>query len=267
MEKALDGCPNTLIKNKKGVYKMKFSRSLKTHFGFSNVDAAHKSNLVQNVFSNVANSYDVMNDFMSLGVHRYWKSHFVKRMSPMPTMNVLDVAGGTGDIAFKINSYSPSTTIKVIDLNREMLIHGQKRNKSRHIEFEQGNAEELVAIPDNSQDVYCIVFGIRNCTHIHKVVNEAHRVLKIGGRIMVMEFSKVHPLFQPAYDWYSFNIIPQLGKYVANDEASYKYLVESIRMFPTQDEFQQVLSQKFTVDPFENLTGGIATIWSGYKVN
>ena len=245
---------------------IRFSRSLKTHFGFKNVEATSKSGMVQDVFSNVANNYDRMNDFMSFGVHRCWKSHFVQKMSPMPNMKVLDVAGGTGDIAYKIHSSSPSTQIQVVDLNKEMLKFGQDKNKTNSIQFTHGNAEDLNDIPSNSQDIYCIVFGIRNCTNIEKVISEAHRVLKRGGRMMVMEFSKVHPVIQPLYDWYSFNVIPQLGKYVANDEESYQYLVESIRMFPSQDEFQGMMSRRFEMDPFEDLTGGVATVWSGYKL-
>eukprot|EP00834_Sanchytrium_tribonematis_P001344 NODE_32_length_37098_cov_1.132760.p14 type:complete len:247 gc:universal NODE_32_length_37098_cov_1.132760:35092-35832(+) len=245
---------------------LRFSRSLKTHFGFQNVESERKAFLVQDVFSKVANKYDLMNDFMSLGVHRCWKSHFVKRLSPLPNMKVLDVAGGTGDVAFKIHRLSPYTQIEVVDLNKEMLNVGENKNSSNLIKFTHSNAEDLKEIESDSRDVYCIVFGIRNCTHIDKVIKEAHRVLRRGGRIMVMEFSKVHPLLQPAYDWYSFNIIPQIGKYVSNDEASYKYLVESIRMFPSQDDFQSLMAEHFTMDKYEDLTGGIATIWSGYKI-
>eukprot|EP00835_Amoeboradix_gromovi_P004092 NODE_300_length_11422_cov_0.297978.p4 type:complete len:248 gc:universal NODE_300_length_11422_cov_0.297978:1006-1749(+) len=245
---------------------IKFSRTVKTHFGFKNVDASAKSTLVQDVFSNVANNYDTMNDFMSMGVHRCWKQHFVQRMAPVPSMTVLDVAGGTGDIAYKIHKYAPSTKIQVLDLNKEMLRFGQAKNNTNTIKFIHGNAEDLLDIPSDSQDVYSIVFGIRNCTNIDKVISEAHRVLKLGGRMMVMEFSKVHPLVQPFYDWYSFNVIPQIGRYIAKDEKSYRYLVESIRMFPTQDEFQTMMAEHFEMEKFEDLSGGIATIWSGYKL-
>lgn len=246
---------------------LRICRTLKTHFGFKDVDSHSKTNMVQGVFSKVAGSYDLMNDFMSLGVHRYWKQHFVRRMSPVANMRLLDMAGGTGDIAQRVVSVSPMTSVKVMDLNMAMLNAGQKRNKSSMVQFQQGNAEDLSEIPSESQDVYSIVFGIRNCTHIDRVIKEAHRVLKVGGRIMIMEFSSVHPVLRPVYDWYSFQVIPKLGKYVANDEESYQYLVESIRMFPSQEDFQEQLSAHFVMEPYEDLNAGIATIWSGYKMS
>ncbi|KAL2916422.1 hypothetical protein HK105_204178 [Polyrhizophydium stewartii] len=255
-----------------------------THFGFRTVRKDDKETLVGEVFRNVADKYDVMNDFMSGGIHRLWKDHFISSIAPSPTTQLLDVAGGTGDIAFRFLDYIKSrhgglgsANVKVVDINPAMLQVGRERAlkmgypaDSPHISFHEGNAEHLVDIPDASVDAYTIAFGIRNCTNVDQVVREAYRVLKPGGRFTCLEFSSVHnPLIRGVYDLYSFQVIPVLGQLVANDRASYEYLVESIRKFPPQIEFARMIQDAgFTVvgQGWEDLTFGVAAIHSGFKV-
>ncbi len=250
-------------------------------FGYEDIPEHEKTSRVGAVFSNVSRSYDRMNDAMSLGLHRLWKDRLVTKLGPFPGMHHLDVAGGTGDVAFRIAARlqklgtdgSPdSGSVTVCDINHSMLEQGQaKASKGiaggHLLSWVVGNAEQL-PFPDSSFDSYTIAFGIRNVTRIQQAVHEAARVLKSGGRFMCLEFSHVDiPLLREAYDLYSFNVIPQLGKAIANDEASYQYLVESIRRFPPRDEFAAMLQIAGLqhVD-CEILTGGVVALHSGFKV-
>jgi 2-methoxy-6-polyprenyl-1,4-benzoquinol methylase len=263
-------------------------------FGFKKVQSEERQSLVNSVFSNVASAYDVMNDLMSFGVHRLWKDYFINeagvlkpkriiengRVSGYETVNIIDVAGGTGDIAFKLlekhRKYDPSLNnikVTVYDINSEMLKVGQSNATNRgisldNLDFVEGNAENLAGIPDNSVDLYTISFGIRNVTNIPQALKEAHRVLKKGGRFMCLEFSKVqNPMFREIYKQYSFNVIPAVGKLVANDYDSYKYLVESIEMFLTQEEFKKLIQEAgFKNVTYTNLTNGIVALHSGFKL-
>ncbi|ORY05444.1 ubiquinone/menaquinone [Basidiobolus meristosporus CBS 931.73] len=253
-----------------------------THFGFTNVPESEKETLVGQVFANVASKYDIMNDAMSGGVHRLWKDHFIRKMDPAPGTKLLDVAGGTGDIAMRFLNYckevhgDKTASVTMMDINPNMLKVGEERfqqtpyHGSGQISFKVGNAEKLTEVPDSSVDVYTIAFGIRNCTHVDKVLEEAHRVLKPGGRFMCLEFSRVDtPIISSIYDLYSFHVIPAVGEIVANDRNSYQYLVESIRKFPDQKTFAQMIRNAgFTTvgDGYENLTFGVAAIHSGIKL-
>ncbi|KAI7885039.1 UbiE/COQ5 methyltransferase [Lichtheimia hyalospora FSU 10163] len=253
-----------------------------THFGFRNVPEEQKESLVHQVFANVAGNYDVMNDAMSLGIHRIWKDQFIRSMAPGPGTKLLDVAGGTGDIAMRFLDYCKNihrdntSHVTMVDINPHMLEEGKKRFASsqyantNQTEFMVQNAEKLENIPDESMDVYTIAFGIRNCTHVDRVVKEAYRVLKPGGRFMCLEFSQVdNPLISKVYDIYSFDVIPVLGQVIAKDRDSYQYLVESIRKFPPQEDFAQIIRDAgfSTVGKgYEDLTFGVAAIHSGYKI-
>ncbi|KAJ1668466.1 hypothetical protein IW140_000297 [Coemansia sp. RSA 1813] len=252
-----------------------------THFGFKTVPKEMKESLVRNVFSNVASKYDLMNDAMSVGVHRLWKDHFIRKMAPAPGTKLLDVAGGTGDIAQRFLQYQERingdnvSSVHLVDINPEMLQEGERRFSGSkwaledRVAFTVGNAENLEFIEDNSFDVYTISFGIRNCTNPDRVVREAFRVLKPGGRFMCLEFSRVdNPVLAALYDAHSFHVIPALGELLANDRKSYEYLVESIRRFPPQNEFAQIIRDAgFTTigKGYENLTFGTVAIHSGYK--
>ncbi|MCE3232953.1 MAG: bifunctional demethylmenaquinone methyltransferase/2-methoxy-6-polyprenyl,4-benzoquinol methylase, partial [Rickettsiaceae bacterium] len=210
--------------------------SEKTHFGFKEVDKEEKESLVKGVFSSVASKYDIMNDVMSFGVHRIWKDKFISMLAPKDGSRLLDVAGGTGDIAFRFLKSCKGGGVTVCDINPNMLEEGRKnaidKNRLNGLEWLCGNAEKL-PLPNSSYDYYTIAFGIRNVTDIPAALKEAHRVLKPGGRFMCLEFSKVeNSLMANLYDFYSFKVIPQMGKLVANDSESYQYLVESIRKFP-----------------------------------
>lgn len=240
-------------------------------FGFRPVDASHKEDLVKGVFNNVAENYDTMNDAMSLGVHRLWKRRFIQEAAPRSNEKMLDVAGGTGDIAFLARKKAPDLDVTVCDINEEMLRVGQRRAIDRghmnEIGFVTGNAEHL-PFPDHSFDIYTISFGLRNVTHIDKALSEAFRVLKPGGRMLVLEFSDVKvPLLNKIYDLYSFHIIPKLGKAIAKDEDSYQYLVESIRQFPDQKNLaERMRAAGFEKIRWTNLSGGIAAIHKGWKI-
>ena len=220
-----------------------------THFGFDTVLQSKKAGLVHNVFSNVASNYDVMNDAMSLGIHHLWKDALINWINPQPGQKLLDVAGGTGDVSFRFMERSKGLAYAtILDMTESMLIEGQKRSEakafSENLDWVCGDAMSL-PFEENSFDVYTISFGIRNVVDIEKVIEEAHRVLRVGGRILVLEFGKIsNDLLQKIYDKYSFNIIPKLGKLIAGDEESYKYLVESIRKFPEQDQFSKLLSAR-----------------------
>jgi len=250
-----------------------------THFGNQQVEESEKSGKVYQVFESVADSYDLMNDVMSAGTHRLWKQHFVRNLNIRPAMNVLDMAGGTGDIAFKIfddfaarhSSDAVAPNIVISDINANMLDVGRERADKLQMKelfrWVQADAEDL-PFEDETFDVYTIAFGIRNTTHIERVLDEAFRVLKIGGRLSCLEFSHVNnPLLSEMYDEYSFQVIPVLGQVFANDWDSYQYLVESIRKFPTQDVFAEMIYEAgFSNVRYENLTFGVVAIHDGFKI-
>jgi demethylmenaquinone methyltransferase/2-methoxy-6-polyprenyl-1,4-benzoquinol methylase len=237
-------------------------------FGYETVDADEKTRRVGAVFSNVAAKYDVMNDAMSGGMHRLWKDQFVRRVKPQPGEAILDMAGGTGDIAFRMAERGAEVT--VADINQEMLDVGVGRAMERGIDglvWSRQNAEAL-AYPDRTFDAYTIAFGIRNVTHIDKALAEAFRVLKFGGRFLCLEFSTTEwPGFKEAYDVYSHKIVPQLGKAIAHDEDSYRYLIESIRRFPPMPEFERMIrAAGFERTKVEPIMGGLVAIHSGWKI-
>jgi len=242
-----------------------------THFGFRTVGADQKAGLVQGVFSRVASKYDVMNDLMSAGVHRLWKDAMMDWLAPRPGQRLIDVAGGTGDIAFRFLARAAGASAVVVDLTEPMLIEGRARAEAAAmggaLDWVVGDAMAL-PFADASFDVYTISFGIRNVTRIEAALAEAHRVLRPGGRLMVLEFSRmVSPALQWAYDRYSFNVIPVMGQIVAGDRDSYQYLVESIRRFPEQERFAAMIREAgFGQVRFRNLSMGIAALHSGWKI-
>jgi demethylmenaquinone methyltransferase / 2-methoxy-6-polyprenyl-1,4-benzoquinol methylase len=236
-------------------------------FGYRDVDATQKTGMVKGVFSNVAGKYDLMNDAMSAGAHRLWKDQFIKRVKPQPGEAILDMAGGTGDIAFRLHDRGAHVT--VADINPEMLAVGMDRaaKKGRSgLAWSEQNAEVL-DFADRQFDAYTIAFGIRNVTHIDKALAEAHRVLKFGGRFFCLEFSTtLWPGFADVYDAYSHHIVPKLGKLLANDEESYRYLIESIRRFPDMAKFETMIrTAGFTQTKVEPILGGLVAIHSGWK--
>ncbi|NQU56598.1 MAG: bifunctional demethylmenaquinone methyltransferase/2-methoxy-6-polyprenyl-1,4-benzoquinol methylase UbiE [Rhodospirillales bacterium] len=241
-----------------------------THFGFATVNANDKAAMVRGVFDNVATRYDLMNDLMSIGVHRLWKSSFIKSLKPRPDMKLIDVGGGTGDIAFKFLK-AGGGDVCVCDINDEMLGVGRDRAIDQGIlsgiEWLNGDAEKL-PVPDNSFDAYTTAFCIRNVTHIESALKEARRVLKPGGHFLCLEFSHVSlPLLENLYDAYSFKLLPWLGKVVAQDEDSYRYLAESIRQFPDQDTFAAMIRDAGLEQvTYNNLSGGIAAIHSAWRI-
>lgn len=245
----------------------------KANFGFATVDEGAKQDLVNTVFSRVARNYDLMNDVMSGGLHRLWKSDFVSVLAPPKSAvsyALLDVAGGTGDIALKALKVAGAGTHAVIcDISAEMMEVGRARGErfGERLSFVQGNAECL-PFEDRSFDAYTVAFGIRNVTRIDKALSEALRVLKPGGRFLCLEFSTVEvPLLDTLYDAYSFNAIPTLGALVAGDSASYRYLVESIRRFPDQKTFTGLIENAgFERVRYRNLSGGIAAIHSAWRL-
>ncbi|MFK7878900.1 bifunctional demethylmenaquinone methyltransferase/2-methoxy-6-polyprenyl-1,4-benzoquinol methylase UbiE [Roseobacter sp.] len=242
-----------------------------THFGFETLPEGEKAGRVQGVFSSVAGKYDVMNDVMSGGVHRLWKDAMMDWLAPRAGQKLLDVAGGTGDISFRFLKRAGSGHATVLDLTEPMLIEGRKRAEAEQmhdsLDWVVGDAMSL-PFEDNSFDVYTISFGIRNVTRPQEALNEAYRVLRPGGRLMVLEFSQLpNPMMQKAYDLYSFNVIPRLGQMIANDRDSYQYLVESIRNFPNQEMFLQMVKDAgFGNAKYRNLTMGIAALHSGWKL-
>ncbi|KAL5771566.1 hypothetical protein ACOSP7_015720 [Xanthoceras sorbifolium] len=261
-----------------------------TSFGFKEVREEEKSQMVGNVFSSVASNYDVMNDVMSGGLHRLWKDRLVSKLNPFPGMKHLDVAGGTGDVSFKIletinnikrralqdvleDDLMEETRIYVCDINPNMLNVGKRRalerglGENKSLVWVEGDAEAL-RFEDDTMDGYTIAFGIRNVTHIEKVLAEAYRVLKRGGRFLCLELSQVEvPLFKELYNYYSFSVIPAIGELVAGDRDSYQYLVESIRRFPPQEKFASMIADAgFQKVEYENLVGGVVAIHSGLKI-
>lgn len=242
-----------------------------THFGFETVPESAKAGRVQDVFGSVANRYDIMNDVMSGGIHRLWKDAMMDWLAPVAGQRLLDVAGGTGDIAFRFLKRAGQGQATVLDLTQEMLDEGRKRAEadqmSEQLDWLVGDAMAL-PFPNASFDVYTISFGIRNVTRPQDALNEAFRVLRPGGRLMVLEFSQIpNAALQWAYDRYSFNLIPAMGQLIANDRDSYQYLVESIRKFPDQEQFLAMVRRAgFENAKYRNLSAGIACLHSGWKI-
>ena len=238
------------------------------NFGDELVSPEEKTRRVGQVFSSVARRYDVMNDLMSGGMHRLWKDRFAARVKPRPGEEILDMAGGTGDVAFRMARCGARVT--VADINADMLEVGKERARRQglsNLSWQVENAERL-SFADARFDAYTIVFGIRNVTDIPAALSEAHRVLKRGGRFFCMEFSSSDwPGFSNLYDAYSSNVIPKVGKWVADDEESYRYLVESIRRFPKPRAFKAMVSEAgFVRAAAEPMLGGLVTIHSGWKI-
>ncbi|MGC9418903.1 MAG: bifunctional demethylmenaquinone methyltransferase/2-methoxy-6-polyprenyl-1,4-benzoquinol methylase UbiE [Rhodovulum sp.] len=242
-----------------------------THFGFQTVAEEEKAGMVHGVFTRVASRYDLMNDLMSGGIHRVWKDAMMDWLAPQPWQRLLDVAGGTGDISFRFLKRAPGAQAVVCDMTESMLVEGRKRADAEaladSLDWVTGDAMAL-PFADNSFDVVTNAFGTRNITRIQDWLDEAFRVLKPGGRLMILEFSQLpNPAMQWAYDRYSFNVIPVMGQIVANDRDSYQYLVESIRKFPDQETFAGMIRKAgFEQVKYRNLSMGIAALHSGWKL-
>ena len=242
-----------------------------THFGFETVPEGEKAGRVRGVFGSVASKYDIMNDVMSVGIHRVWKDAMMDWLAPRPGQRLLDVAGGTGDISFRFLKRAGHGHATVLDLTEPMLIEGRKRAEAEHmaasLDWIVGDAMAL-PFEDNTFDVYTISFGIRNVTRPQDALAEAFRVLRPGGRLMVLEFSQLpNDGLQKLYDLYSFNVIPRMGQMIAGDRDSYQYLVESIRKFPDQDTFLRMIQDAgFENAKYRNLSMGIAALHSGWKI-
>ena len=237
-------------------------------FGYEEIAPVEKTQRVGAVFSSVASRYDLMNDAMSGGMHRLWKDRFVRRVKPRESEHILDMAGGTGDIAFRMQAMG--ALITVADINPDMLDVGIERAQQRDIgglSWSEQNAETL-SFDNRSFDAYTIAFGIRNVTHINKALTEAHRVLKRGGRFFCLEFSTtLWPGFAEIYDAYSHKMVPKLGRLLANDEDSYRYLIESIRRFPDMATFECMIRDAgFVQTKVEPMLGGLVAIHSGWKI-
>jgi demethylmenaquinone methyltransferase/2-methoxy-6-polyprenyl-1,4-benzoquinol methylase len=248
------------------------SKGNTTHFGYQQVRAEEKAGKVAGVFHSVADSYDIMNDLMSMGVHRLWKRYTIEMSGVRAGQRVLDIAGGTGDLAAKFSALvGDSGEVVLADINESMLNVGRERLIDRgvlsNVEYVQANAECL-PFPDNYFDCITIAFGLRNVTDKDAALRSMHRVLKPGGRLLVLEFSKpVVPGLGPIYDIYSFKLLPMMGKLVAKDDASYRYLAESIRMHPGQDELKTMMENAgLERCEYFNLAGGIVALHRGYKL-
>lgn len=243
----------------------------KIDFGFQQVDWSEKAQRVKGVFDSVAPKYDLMNDLMSMGIHRLWKRHAIDTLGLLPHHSVLDLASGTGDLALRMAPLlNDEGKITLSDINESMLNIGKQRMiDAGHLraEYAVANAESL-PFADNSFDRITMAFGLRNVTDKQQALNELHRVLKPNGLLMVVEFSKViDPLLAKGYDWYSFNVLPHLGQLVANDKDSYQYLAESIRMHPDQETLADMFRQAGMVKvSYENLTAGVVAIHKGWKL-
>ncbi|XP_013143900.1 PREDICTED: 2-methoxy-6-polyprenyl-1,4-benzoquinol methylase, mitochondrial [Papilio polytes] len=260
-------------------------KSKQTHFGFKTVNEEEKWKKVHEVFETVAEKYDVMNDAMSLGIHRLWKDIFLQRLAPTHGTKLLDVAGGTGDISFRYIDYlknlgpapeNKQSLVIISDINQAMLDVGKVRAQRQGYTKESSGVDvqwlcsdaEKLALPDECVTAYTIAFGIRNCTHVDKVLEEAYRVLMPGGRFMCLEFSQLpNSGMQWLYDQYSFQVIPALGQLIAGQWKPYQYLVESIRQFPDQEKFKGMIEEAgFRQVTYENLTFGVVAIHSGFKI-
>ena len=242
------------------------------NFGFKKVSKEEKPKLVNKVFDNVAFRYDLMNDLMSAGLHRLWKDSFIDWLAPRKNTHLLDVAGGTGDIAFRFSKKTKNQAkVTILDRNENMLNEGKRRLNVGQIapdlEWVCGDAMNL-PFKNEIFDYYTISFGIRNVLDLKKCLSEAFRVLKPGGRIMILEFSKVeNETLNKIYDAFSFNVVPRLGKLIANDAESYQYLIESIRKFPSQEKLASLVSEAgFRLVKYRNLTQGVVAMHSGWKV-
>lgn len=241
-----------------------------THFGFQQVPEEDKAKRVRGVFDSVAGDYDLMNDVMSLGIHRLWKRLAIEMANIQPGQQVLDLAGGTGDLVLLIAPKAgPQGRVVLSDINNAMIRTGRARLLDRgiagNVEYVQADAERL-PFPDNSFDCITMGFGLRNVTRKQAALESMYRVLKPGGRLLILEFSRPTALLRPAYDFYSFSILPRLGRLIAGDAASYRYLAESIRMHPDQNALVGMLEAAgFEACDYHNLTGGIVAIHRGYK--
>ncbi len=243
-----------------------------THFGYKDVPISEKAGMVADVFHSVASKYDIMNDAMSLGIHRLWKQFAVAQTGVRPGHRVLDLACGTGDLSLKMSPQAgPDGMVIASDINASMLQHGRDRlidkGITNNVQFVQADAEKL-PFPDNSVDRITIAFGLRNITDQKAALAAMYRCLRPGGRLIILEFSKpVLPGLDKIYDLYSFKILPQLGRIIANDEASYRYLAESIRKHPDQETLKSMMAEVgFDRPHYHNLSGGIVAVHKGYKV-
>ncbi|NVJ71322.1 MAG: bifunctional demethylmenaquinone methyltransferase/2-methoxy-6-polyprenyl-1,4-benzoquinol methylase UbiE [Alphaproteobacteria bacterium] len=242
-----------------------------THFGFQTVAEDKKADMVKGVFNSVAKRYDIMNDVMSAGVHRVWKNSLINTINPRPNMHLLDLAGGTGDIAFRFLDASKGGSVTVCDINAEMLAVGKERAEAKgyagRAEFVCGDAMKL-PFENRSVDAYTISFGIRNVTRVHEALDEAYRVLKPGGTFYCLEFSpEVVPVLQEAYDTYSFNVIPKMGEFITKDADSYQYLVESIRRFPAPQKFADMIKAAgFSRVKYRTMSAGVVAIHQGTRI-
>ena len=243
-----------------------------THFGYETVDANEKADKVAGVFHSVAAKYDVMNDLMSFGVHRIWKQLTIDQSGVRPGQHVLDLAGGTGDLAIKLSKrVGPSGSVVLSDINESMLSVGRDRLTDKgivgNVTYSQADAEDL-PFAENSFHCVTMAFGLRNVTNKDKALASIFRVLKPGGRLLVLEFSKpVLPLLSKAYDAYSFTALPAMGKLIAGDSDSYRYLAESIRMHPDQETLKTMMDEAgFENTSFQNFTGGVVALHKGFKL-
>lgn len=239
-----------------------------THFGFQDVDEREKAQRVRGVFDSVASRYDVMNDIMSAGLHRLWKRYTITVADAKPGHQVLDIAGGTGDLALAFaREVGPTGRVVHTDINEAMLREGRERLIDAGVVLPTMVCDaEKLPFADNSFDRISVAFGLRNMTHKELALAEMHRTLKPGGKLLVLEFSRVAKPLEKAYDWYSFQVLPKLGRWVANDESSYRYLAESIRMHPDQETLRQMMKAAgFGHVDVHNLTGGVVALHVGIK--